>query len=180
MIIGLAVAVFAAAFATLRGGSLRAIAATDFRYAWLVFVGFTVQLGMDVWDPVTLSSTGRTLVQVWTNAVIVVFLVLNRHLPGLLPSGVGLASNVVVIVANGAMPVSIAAARIADAGTAFTRGIGHEPMTSTTTLPWLADVIPVPGLGLVISAGDLVLAAGLGWLAYRQAFSGARASGDDG
>lgn len=173
MIIGLAVAIVAAAFATLRGGSLRAIAETEFRWVWLVFVGFAVQIGMDLWDPDSLSETGTTLVLVWTNAAIVVFLVLNRHLPGMLLAGAGLAVNLVVIIANGAMPVSLEAARIAGIETSLATGIGHEPMTSSTVLAWLGDVIPLPGIGLVISPGDIVLAAGLSWLAYRQAFAGA-------
>jgi hypothetical protein len=107
----------------------------------------------------------------WTNAAIVVFLVLNRHLPGMLLAGLGLAMNVVVIFTNGAMPVSLVAADIAGVETSLTEGIGHEPMTSGTVLPWLGDVIPLPGLGVVISAGDVVLAAGLATLAYRRAFA---------
>jgi hypothetical protein len=178
MIIGLAVAVLAAAFAKLRGGSLRSIAETEFRWTWLVFVGFIVQFGMDLWDPDSLSESGSTLVLVWTNAAIVVFLVLNRHLPGMLLAGVGLAANLVVIVANGAMPVSLEAARIAGIGTSLTQGIGHEPMTSATTLSWLGDVIPLPGLGLVISPGDIVLAGGLAWLAYSRAFAGVTEASD--
>jgi hypothetical protein len=75
---------------------------------------------------------------------------------------------VIVIAANGAMPVSPDAARVADTEITI-EGIGHEPITDDTVLPWLADVIPLPGLRFVVSPGDVVLALGIGRLAYVQA-----------
>jgi len=35
-------------------------------------------------------------------------------------------------------------------------------------MPWIADVIPIPGLKMVLSIGDFVLAAGIGRLVYKR------------
>ncbi|MCX8007369.1 MAG: DUF5317 domain-containing protein, partial [Coriobacteriia bacterium] len=46
----------------------------------------------------------------------------------------------------------------------------HRPLTDDTVAPWLADVIPVPGpkgLRAVVSIGDLLLVAGVGWFLFR-------------
>ena len=80
----------------------------------------------------------------------------------------GWAMNAAPIAANGGMPVSRDAMRIA--------GIDDRPdvtaddfrkhveATPAASLLVLGDVIPIPGLGIVVSAGDVVLAAGIGLL----------------
>ncbi|MFN2595096.1 MAG: DUF5317 domain-containing protein, partial [Actinomycetota bacterium] len=93
----------------------------------------------------------------------------NRNLPGLAPAGLGLALNLPVIGLNGAMPVSVSAAR--DAGVKANLndiGFKHERMDSATRLRFLGDVIPIPNSQQIFSAGDIVLALGIGWLVYRR------------
>lgn len=92
----------------------------------------------------------------------------NRRHRGMFVLGLGLALNFLVIALNGGMPV------FAEAVTAVSsaRGAGAIPAgdfvhilgTAATRLPWLADVIPLPGpswLRSVPSAGDLLLYVGV-------------------
>lgn len=171
MIVGVAVGILAGAIAMVRGGRLSAVLATNFLFLPVLFAAFAIQLGFEIWDPDTLSAAGRLVVVVATSAGVAVFLFLNRHLPGTVLAGAGLLLNVVVIAANGAMPVSVEAARVAGITEALDAGVQHEPMNDDSRLPLLADIIPIPDSKLVISVGDVVLAAGMGVLVYSRAMS---------
>jgi hypothetical protein len=75
--------------------------------------------------------------------------------------------NVLVMAANGGMPVSGSAlAQVGHAGTVVSQGHlwKHVALSSTTRLPLLGDVIPVPLplLRSVISVGDVAMLVGLG------------------
>lgn len=177
MLLPLIAAVLAAVAGRLRGGSLESLAGTPFRWPLLLWAGLVLQITFDVWDPDWLGSTGGLIVILATNVLVAGFLAVNWHLPGMVLAAVGTLLNVLVIAANGAMPVSLPAAE--NAGIRFREmGIKHEILDAGTRLPWLADVIPVPGLGVLISVGDVVLAMGLAWLVYRRTLAGrAAASG---
>lgn len=89
------------------------------------------------------------------------FLWLNRRSVGLMLVAAGLLLNLTVISANGGrMPVDNA--RVAAMGVRVPEGelAKHQPLTAGTMLPFLGDVIPLPPLPEVVSAGDLILAAG--------------------
>ena len=170
------VAVVAGLYGLVRGGSLEGLAATNFRFIWLVFAGFVVQVGFTVWNPAWLSETGELAVIVGSNALVAVFLMVNLRLPGMLVAATGLILNVTVIAANGAMPVSLEAADVAGTDREISDfGIKHEPLDDNTVFPWIADVIPLPGLSTLISAGDIFLAAGVGWLVYRRTLDDSQA-----
>lgn len=102
---------------------------------------------------------------------------LNRRAPGMLVLGAGLLLNFVVIAANGGMPV-VAAAMQAGRAPLVLPGIPagdfvHVLASSTTRLPWLADVVGLPGpswLRAVVSPGDLLLFVGI--VAFVGAASG--------
>lgn len=92
----------------------------------------------------------------------------NRRHPGLPVMAVGLVLNLVVILANRGMPVSLEAVRAAVGavqGASIPVGdFVHVLATSATRLPWLADVLPIPGprvVASVASAGDCLLFAGV-------------------
>lgn len=165
----IAVAGVAGLYGLVRGGSLDGLAATRFRFLWLLFAGFVAQVAFGLWNPPWLSETGELAIVIASNLLVAVFLAANVHLPGTLVAAAGLALNALVIAANGAMPVSLEAADVAGVDRETTDfGIKHEALDDDTALPWIADVIPVPGLSMLISAGDVVLAAGIGWLVYRR------------
>lgn len=166
----LIVAAVGAGVAILRGGSLKKLAETSFRQVWLLVAGAVISVAAAFLDRPWFGAAGGAVISVVVLISVVVFLVVNRHLPGMGIAGLGLALNTVVIVANGAMPVSEDAARIANArGSLDEPGVRHEVMGPDTDLAWLADRIPLPGARIVLSAGDVVLAAGIGRLAYKRA-----------
>jgi len=90
--------------------------------------------------------------------------VMNRRMPGALLLGAGIALNLIAVVANQGMPISVPAAQIA--GLSIPADGLHHPMTEATRVQALVDVIPVPLFKNVYSAGDVVLAAGGFWLPF--------------
>ncbi|MQA99877.1 MAG: hypothetical protein GEU78_06230 [Actinobacteria bacterium] len=172
MLIALIAGVVAALVARLRGGSLESLAATPFRWPLLLWTSLIAQIAFGAWDPEWLGSTGGLAVILATNVLVAAFLAFNRRLPGMVLAAVGTMLNVLVIAVNGAMPVALGAAQIAGAGVRDL-GIKHEILDAETRLPWLGDVIPVPGLRVLISVGDVLLAIGIAWLVYRRTMAGA-------
>lgn len=171
MITFILAALLAAAVALLRGGSLKALADTQFDWLWLLFAGLAIQLTAQIWAPEWLDGATGTAVIVFSNVLVVAFLIANRRMPGMVLIGLGLALNVVVIAANGAMPVSVSASRTAGVDPP-PRGIAdveHERLDEDTKLPWLADVLAIPKTHEVFSVGDVVLGLGVAQLVYRRA-----------
>lgn len=160
--------VLAAVLARARGGSFSRLADTRFRWTILLFEGLLVQAAFDIWNPPGLTRSGALAVLIVSNFAVATFIALNARMPGLLLAGLGLLLNVVVITANQAMPVSATASRTAglDPPPQSSTELKHERLDSETSLPWLADVIPVPGLKEILSVGDLFLALGIGRLVY--------------
>ena len=158
----------AAVVALARGGSLDRLAETNFRFGPLLLLALIVQFGLDLWNPPWLSETGDLVVLLVTNLAVAIFLFVNRQLPGMLLAAAGMLLNVIVITANGGMPVSEQAAEIARMPITEI-GIKHELLTDQTRLPWIADVIPVPVIHRVISVGDIFLMSGIALLVYGRA-----------
>ncbi len=171
MLIALVAAVLAGIVALVRGGSLEDLAATKFRWVAFLLTGLALQLVFEVFFDDRLTRGQSLTILLLSYLMIVAFLVVNRRLPGLALAALGLALNVVVIAANGAMPVGERAVEIIGIEEVRDFGVKHEPLTDDTLFPWIADVIPVPGIGTVISAGDIVLAAGLSYLVYARALA---------
>jgi hypothetical protein len=95
------------------------------------------------------------------------FCLRNIRLAGVPLVTLGLLGNALVVLVNGAMPVSSAAATRANvpiAEIAAGQDPRHNVAGETTTLRWLGDVIPVPlpWRPEVVSPGDGLIAAGLG------------------
>ena len=164
--------------ALLQGGSLERLAATKFRATPLLLFGLALQIVFGFWSPSWMNDAAGLTVLLVSNLFVLVWLIVNRPLPGLLIAAVGLLMNLAVITANGAMPVSADAVRAAGGGELeISEGaLKHEVLDDETRLSFLGDIIPLPRLG-ILSAGDLVLAAGLALLAYRQTRWGESAGG---
>ena len=161
--------VIAAAAGLLRGGSLESLAATRFRWIILLIEGLVIQLVFDIWDPPGLTTGHAVAVLIVSNVAVATFLLVNSHLPGVVLIGAGLVLNVVVIGANQAMPVSTRAADVAGLDPPPQAAeLKHERLDDDTRLPWLGDVIPLPGLKEVLSVGDVVLALGIARLVYAR------------
>lgn len=93
---------------------------------------------------------------------------LNRGEPGMLVLCAGLLMNFVVIALNGGMPVDAGAVRaltsVSVSNSILPGDFVHVIASTTTRMPWLADVLPVPGpawIKAVASPGDCLLFAGV-------------------
>lgn len=161
MLVVLAVAV---AVGLLAGGRLDDLGATRLRRKALVPLALGAQLvGTFVGGP--LYPLGLLV----SAGCVTAFLLRNRGVRGTGLVALGLLSNALVVGANGAMPVSAHASGRAGVSTqVVVAGTDprHELADERTRLRWLSDVIPVrtPLRGEVVSAGDVLIAAGLAQL----------------
>jgi hypothetical protein len=156
---------------SLFGGRPGALAGLRFRAPGILFGALAVQLALGVPPFEGLLWDVRAGLVVLSYAALGVFFALNAaHHHGLLRAGLVLMAagwllNLAAIVPNGGMPVSRAAlARVGappDLAVEQTIVEKHVPAGRRTSLGWLGDVIPVPALRAVISAGDVLLLAGV-------------------
>lgn len=164
---------FSLAIAILRGGSIFLLAQISFRTPLLILLGLGLQLAIfSPWWPTGLEwAIGPLYLVALSMLLVAVFT--NRHLPGLKLLGVGLASNLLVIAANGGvMPISLEAVRQAEMPDVLfaLETEGHYrhsvPMTEDSRLPFLGDIFgvahPLPA-PRVFSIGDVFVAAGAVW-----------------
>ena len=151
-----------------------------FRATWLVALGFLPQL-LAFYLPYTrrlLPDGLASLSLVVSQFMLLVFTFANLRLPGMPVIMVGLACNLVVILANGGfMPLPVeAAARLVDRDVLERLTIGERVSSASKDvllpeseifLPWLADRFVVPPslpYRFAFSLGDVFLAAGSFWL----------------
>ena len=165
MLLALVLLVAGVVVGLLRGGSLDNISAVRFRLPWLVFVGLGLQVGVEVaaskFPGIQRGVTGPLVLAV-SYAFVGAFVALNARSPGALLIGLGLALNLAVILANGAMPVSLWALNVSGSQAAphLQHAVKHRAKGPGTRLGFLGDNIPAPPLGIV-SVGDGVLGAGV-------------------
>jgi hypothetical protein len=175
MELALVAGVLAACVGIIRGGSLNSLAETKFRWWWLLFVALAVQILFTYWSPEGWSRADLRWILLASTAGVAAFLAANYRVPGVVLAALGLTLNVIVIASNSAMPVSESAARAVGASARGVEGgFKHEPLNDDTKLPVLADVIPIPITSSVLSAGDVLLIAGIAYLVYRRTAAGRR------
>ena len=103
-------------------------------------------------------------------ALLTAFAVTNVRLIGMPVVLVGLLCNVVVIAANGGMPVRAEAVLAVDRGAdpaALDFGAKRHLEDSDDRFTFLGDIVPVRPLGQVLSFGDLILAVGIADVVFR-------------
>ncbi|MFL6075078.1 MAG: DUF5317 family protein [Mycobacteriales bacterium] len=156
------------------GGRLAAIEELEIAGWQLLVAAFVAQLGGFLLGVAGLPAGWSYGVGTAVSAALMVaFLVRNRQIAGAGLIALGLLLNALVILLNGAMPVSAHAAD--KAGVHGTDDVRHERATGSTVLRPAGDVIPVPlpGVPEVVSAGDVLVAAGLAQFVF-TALSGAQ------
>lgn len=167
MLLALATLIPAVLVGYARGGRLRRL--TEVRLAWLPAIGVAVaaQAGLGLVGVVDgpVETLGRALLTV-SLAAVLAFVWANRRLPGMWLVAAGFALNAAVILPNGAMPVSPEAVAALGGDAAVDAG-KHRLLSEGDVFPWLADIIPIPGLRIVVSVGDVVLALGVAILVAR-------------
>lgn len=146
------------------GGSLDRLGELGLRRRRLVVAALGVQaLGAVVGGPVHAVGLAGSA------ALVTAFLVANRGVRGTGLVALGLGANALVVVLNGAMPVSPQAAARAEVGlddVAAGLDSRHEVAGVDTRLALLGDVVPLrlPLRPEVVSPGDVLVASGLAQL----------------
>lgn len=138
------------------GGSVRRLSEIELRGAGRI-VGLFVLQGLLNSREMGHGGLGEWAVVLW--GIICALLVLQvwasaRTVSGLSVVATGIVLNLLVVLLNGGMPF-LCDESLGGSGLAFYHRGGQG-----TVLPWLADVVPVPG-GLLVSAGDVLLATGV-------------------
>jgi hypothetical protein len=170
-------ALLALLLAFLRGGRFERLGEVSFRRAPLIVLGLLIQIlifnpwigpHLTLWQVVVAYNISMILV--W------VTLALNWRVPGARLMALGVFLNWLAITVNGGfMPASPEA--LETAGLLTTMSVSADmPHNNSilvdehTRLRWLADVMAIPaGLPFanVFSIGDVLLAAGIGWMIHR-------------
>lgn len=142
------------------GGTFSAIGNVRMRGEVWVLILFVIQAIARGRLVSLIPNAGQLAILVWllSSSAIMVLLLLNRSVRGLLIVAGGLALNLTVVLANGAMPVAVVSSN--SSGKALPPM--YEPIDAATKLPWLADVVSLRlwNAQYLISAGDILLAFG--------------------
>jgi hypothetical protein len=161
VLLALVVLLGAIALGYARGGTLDRLGHLHLRWKRLVVAALVLQvLG-------GLAGGWRYPLGLALSAALVgAFLVLNRGVRGTGLVALGLAANALVVLLNGAMPVSgdaLGRARLSTQDILSGADPRHELLGPDTRAAWLADRVPVflPGRTEVVSSGDVLVAAGL-------------------
>lgn len=148
----------------IRGGSLSNLKKLDFKFVYLIFIAYLIQLGIDYWGT-RHPWGGYPYLHIFSYFFLFYALYVNRRLPGLKLFMAGTILNFLPIVFNGGvMPVrsDVLPERVY---AAFAAGLGgtHGLITEATRLKFLADTLyfPLPYQNQLLSVGDLVIDAGI-------------------
>jgi hypothetical protein len=163
------VALVAIALATvpLAGGRLGAVLDLRFRAVWLLALAFAVQIALALLPGET--SDLRLALHASTYPMGLVFVWINRDVPGLWIIAVGALANGVVIIANGGvMPTTAEALRTA--GLAVDPDVfANSAAFSDPRLLFLGDVFATPSwmpFANVFSVGDVLIALGVAYTVH--------------
>jgi hypothetical protein len=149
------------------GGRLRRFDQIHIHWWALAFSGVALQMlpapNITGIDSGTTGAAQLTL----SYSLLLVFLIVNRWIPGSRVMALGLLLNLAVVSLNGGMPVSAEAIQRASGSSqrpTTETSAKHHLLTEEDLLSPLGDVIPVPPpAGVVLSVGDLLLYGGMAW-----------------
>jgi hypothetical protein len=151
------------------GGRTRNVGRRSLELVWLLVLSVAVQAAAELLD--VSESLGLAMVLV-SYVGLSAFAVANIRLVGMPVVLVGLLCNLVVITANGGMPVRAEAIVASGAATedelaTLDFGAKRHLETDDDVLTVLGDIIPVPATNEVVSFGDLILAVGIADVVFR-------------
>jgi hypothetical protein len=150
-------------FGYARGGRLALLGQLPLRRSRLLLTAIALfVLGVFsglLWEPMLAILSGLS----WLTVAFYAWV--NRSIQGAALVALGLAANGLVLLLNGAMPVSVSAVERAGASpSAVLEPVERAPLGPDTLLPWLGKTVPIafPPRPEVVSPGDVAVAAGLG------------------
>lgn len=142
-----------------RGGRFANVPSSHLWWLPALAVGLVLQVLLEV---VPVNLNGMVVLLVLSTTVLLGFCVRNWYRPGIPLVAAGLSLNAGVMLLNRGMPVSPDAIESLGGTVTTPAGGRHHLLTEATHLPWLADVIPLPGpIPSVISVGDILLLLGI-------------------
>ena len=148
----------------LRGGRWKSLSEVSTRAWWLLLVGLGLQAAAQFLPAEQRSLAVGLLLASYLFILAMVWI--NRREAGMWIAGIGILMNFTVIALNRGMPVLPASVEIAGGSATPVLGGRHVLLDASTHLPFLGDLIPLPGA--VISLGDVFLAIGLGVFVEEQ------------
>ena len=158
----LVILLISVAIAVARGGRFESLGTLPVRHLWLFFIPLVLQIL--IFMPVIGNNLPDTPIYLASMFLAALALALNGRLPGTSWIAAGLVLNLLVISLNGGyMPVLAAAREIAGMTPLSGPYNNVIPMTGSTALPWLGDIIPVPRgvpFANVFSLGDVLITFG--------------------
>jgi len=142
-----------------------------FRLEWLLPLGLILQVA----GPRLGAALGQAQIKTWTlvfwllgSAVLLVACAVNWDRFGIRLAAVGVSLNILVILLNAGMPVSVSALEYLGLETAEEQVASltalYHLQDGSTSVAVLGDVLPVPGppvVRSVVSLGDLLLMVGI-------------------
>ena len=104
---------------------------------------------------------GESVLAAMSLLVLIAAAVMNRHIAGLGVVAIGLGLNLVPLAIDGATTVGPDAAAAVDLDTTEDLGVARRLEVPEDRVGLLGDRIPIPGLGWLVSFGDLIVLVGL-------------------
>ena len=155
--------VLAVGLSLLRGGRLAEAARNEIHWLPVLVAGLLLQTLLDALAARgAVGEAGSIALLLVSEAAVLAFCVRNWYRAGMALIALGFTLNVLVILANGGMPVSQEAIAALGGDPATATLVGkHVLMTDATILAFLGDVIPVGAVDMIVSWGDLVLLVGM-------------------
>jgi hypothetical protein len=167
----LSVAVVSLGLALVRGGNLLALGQVRIRFSGVLLAALLLKAA--VYSTIGIQYLGSgwlsRITHLMLTVVLFVVILVNRDLPGFWIIGLGILSNLLVLLANGgSMPVSLAGAERLGLSTdplPFHQHFGEANILQSegARLWFLGDVIVSPSFlpAKVISIGDMLVAIGM-------------------
>lgn len=155
--------VLSVGIAMARGGRFSHASDNELHWLPVLVTGLLAQTLLDALAARDMvGDAGTVALLVVSEAAVLGFCIRNWYRAGMALIALGFSLNVLVILANGGMPVGQDAIRAMGGDPSAAVLVGkHHLATAATTFPWLADVIPLPPINLIVSIGDVVLVGGM-------------------
>jgi hypothetical protein len=165
MVFFLATFLLALIVVALTKGSFKRLGGVSFRMLWLLFIALAIQVPLDIVafpkDRIDDLGVGLLLL---SYVMILTFCVANRNVRGMMIITAGIALNVIVITLNQGMPAKddLVSRNGHEVHVPIDRTVKHRPQEDDDLLPFLADVITLPGVpNQQFSVGDVVIGLGI-------------------
>ena len=182
MVFFVATIAIAVAVVVVTRGSFHRLASLKLHAVWLLLVALAIQVALEFVDfpEARVDDVGLGILLA-SYALIFGFCFMNRRTSGMIVIALGVGLNVLVIALNGGMPTKddVEGRNGREVRVPIERTVKHKPRTDDDRLPFLGDVITLPGLpNQQFSVGDIVIGVGVVYLCFEASRAPRRRDGD--